>query len=1336
MTGGGFIAGSIIAKLLLDKTGWNQAIGQVVGPDAAKLKGSAQAIGQQFKDIGQQMTQAGVGLGIFGGALLGAVTTGVKAFATFDAAMTESLAIMGDVSETMRKDLVEAAREVARETTFTSAEAAKAYYYLASAGYTAAEAIQALPVMAKFAQAGMFDLATATSLLADAQSALGMRIRDDAVANMQNMVRVADVLSKANIMANASIEQFSESLTTRAGAALRLVGKDVEEGTAVLAAFADQGVKGAEAGTRLDIVLRDLQTRAIENKAVFEKYKVTVFDTSGEMRNMADVIGDLEKALAGKSDEMKRSILMEMEFSDRSVASILNLVGMSDAIRKYEAELRKAGGTTEKIARLQLQTLNAQLKLTQNAFSGLAASFGATVVPALMDVSKKVRELVDDLAALVREHPKLAAAATFTAGGLGILFTAAAGGIIILGTLLRSLGSIIQSAGTLRMIASRAFMFTFTIVGAVVALEYLRKFREDMKRLTEEGATVWEKLAFSIKEHNPFKGMTREGLGDFLKGMEEAKKGIGEVVETALPAGRNLAALFKPIAGMIFDLSGALKELGLKTRTQLTNELKIAEQALAALEKSAERTPGAIQGLKEKIAELRDQLKGTVTDTRSLKEQFDITFRSETEAQMKRMADALLIHRGKMTAAAVDRLRAEIDKLAGSLKLNLVPAADEVEKHVDRALEKLVEMALKVNSEIESSAEYTADQVAKDLEAIAAGWKKTSDEAKEAAKKAADETKKAWTETTDQMAKAFGEAFSNIIEDGLNFKNLVKDIAQGLINSLATMLGKFVSEAIKDIGNIKNALSNLASSATAAFQAMGAALAIFVAAFLILPELIRTTGELFDWLGGKWDELQATMTEETWDPREEWEKAFYIVEDAIRGVYTSIQDLNDAWSSLISYAKEAGLTSSKWLIDLIRQFREAGKYSKELNEYILSYLDTIPAALLTLVRGVDILKGALVDAAGKLKTGKDLLAALDWRKLHLKEIEERLGELGRIAVTTFYAMIASGKSWIDTVEAMAEPLALLRAKYKELGLSFVGTGLGHLFRIVGITEKYKELFEAIDSTRQILVALGDTVWLTSDAWKTLTGDIVSQFHALRHGGLSVEDSLRAMVPSLQAIVNYAAAYGFELDAQTQSLVRQAMAHGWIKEAQKTEANILVEGFNRVCDILIKIAEVLGADVSGLMTDISTTAGTFYRQSTDTVTAWKEMKGILVPFNESLEDSIALAKKLGITVSEIGHEPTPFVTTTGGGESSFGVSRYQEGGIAWTRQLAEVAEREPEVIKPLREYRSEQRPVNMTFNIRALDGADVISATRRIIIPELQKFYRHGGQIPARAIGGT
>ena len=40
-------------------------------------------------------------------------------------------------------------------------------------------------------RAGLFDLSTATDLLTDAQSALGLTIRDDAVANMENMARVS-----------------------------------------------------------------------------------------------------------------------------------------------------------------------------------------------------------------------------------------------------------------------------------------------------------------------------------------------------------------------------------------------------------------------------------------------------------------------------------------------------------------------------------------------------------------------------------------------------------------------------------------------------------------------------------------------------------------------------------------------------------------------------------------------------------------------------------------------------------------------------------------------------------------------------------------------------------------------------------------------------------------------------------------------------------------------------------------------------------------------------------------------------------------------------------------
>ena len=176
-------------------------------------------------------------------AALGVATVAsIKAFADFDAEMTKSLAIMGNVSDSLQDDMSDAAREVAKTTTFSANQAAEAYFFLASAGLDAAASIEAMPKVAKFAQAGMFDMALATDLLTDAQSALGLTIRDDAIKNMENLVRVSDVLVKANTLANASVEQFSTALTTKAGAALRALGKDVEEGVAVLAAFADQAL--------------------------------------------------------------------------------------------------------------------------------------------------------------------------------------------------------------------------------------------------------------------------------------------------------------------------------------------------------------------------------------------------------------------------------------------------------------------------------------------------------------------------------------------------------------------------------------------------------------------------------------------------------------------------------------------------------------------------------------------------------------------------------------------------------------------------------------------------------------------------------------------------------------------------------------------------------------------------------------------------------------------------------------------------------------------------------------------------------------------------------------
>ena len=349
-------------------------LGAAGASSGTKATFALRTVDSAAKKMAGSVLKAGAGLAIIGG-------LAVKSFASFDDAMTQSTAIMGDLSDDMKGKMSAAARQMARTTTFSATEAAQSFYFLASAGLDATASMMALPKVAKFAQAGMFDMALATDLLTDAQSALGLTIRNDAVANMNNMVRVSDVLVKANTLANASVQQFSEALTNKAGAAMKAVGMDIEEGVAVLAAFADQGIKSEEAGTQFGIVLRDLQTKALKNTDAFKKYNVSVFDSSGEMRNMADIVGDLEGALDGKSDATKKATLLEMGFSDKSISSMLALMGTSDAIRGYEEQLRLAGGTTEEVAEKQLTSLSAQLKLAKNNLNDVAITIGSKLAP-------------------------------------------------------------------------------------------------------------------------------------------------------------------------------------------------------------------------------------------------------------------------------------------------------------------------------------------------------------------------------------------------------------------------------------------------------------------------------------------------------------------------------------------------------------------------------------------------------------------------------------------------------------------------------------------------------------------------------------------------------------------------------------------------------------------------------------------------------------------------------------------------------------------------------------------------------------------------------------------
>lgn len=342
----------------------------------AKLTGDNRGLKQTLRDSGSRLKKfagtaqgalASIGGLVAGKILMSKINESMRGVLQFQDQFVKSTSIMIDVSEGMRAEMRDVALSMSADSKFSADQLAESYYFLASAGLDAKQQIAALGPVTEFATAGAFDLATATDLLTDAQSALGKTV-EDAAENQKNMIHLSDLLIKANTLANASAQQFSEALTNEAGQAMRQFGIEMENGIAVLAAFADQGIKGNVAGSLFGRAVR-LMIKAYQDEPdAFKKMGLQIFDASGAMRNFADIASDLERILGPLSTEQRALTLNTLGFQARTQQAILPLVGMSDAIREYEAGLRSAGGVTAQVADNQMQSLDARVNKLTNAW--------------------------------------------------------------------------------------------------------------------------------------------------------------------------------------------------------------------------------------------------------------------------------------------------------------------------------------------------------------------------------------------------------------------------------------------------------------------------------------------------------------------------------------------------------------------------------------------------------------------------------------------------------------------------------------------------------------------------------------------------------------------------------------------------------------------------------------------------------------------------------------------------------------------------------------------------------------------------------------------------------
>lgn len=372
-------------------------LGELILHINADSSGAESAIGGLSASIGTGLSgAAGLAVAAVGMAVDKTIEFGascVEAGMNFDSAMSQVAATMGVTTEEIG-NLREFALEMGSTTAFSATEAAEALNYMALAGYDADTSMKMLPNVLNLAAAGNMDLARASDMVTDAQSALGLSIEETEL--------MVDQMAKTSSTTNTSVEQLGDAFLT-VGSTAASLKIPTDEMAQTLGILADNGIKGSEAGTKYRNMLLSLSNPTDKAKEQLDALGISVFDSSGEMKSMEEIIGELNVALDGMTDEQKTQAIGAI-FNKTDLAAV-NALLATDKERWTEVAgaIDECQGAAEKMANTQLDNLEGDVTLFKSALEGLQIAISDGVTPALRDFVQFGTEELDKLRVAFQE---------------------------------------------------------------------------------------------------------------------------------------------------------------------------------------------------------------------------------------------------------------------------------------------------------------------------------------------------------------------------------------------------------------------------------------------------------------------------------------------------------------------------------------------------------------------------------------------------------------------------------------------------------------------------------------------------------------------------------------------------------------------------------------------------------------------------------------------------------------------------------------------------------------------------------------------------------------------
>lgn len=375
--------------------------------------GKLQNAGSGLVSVGQNMALMTAPIAV-GFAAVG------KIAGDFENSMQRLQAISGATGEQFEQ-LRNQAKELGSTTEFSAKQAGDAQNFLAMAGFEVNEVVEAMPGLLDLATAGQLDLARAADISSNVLTGYGFEAKDIGYVN--------DIMAKTATSANTNISQLGEAMKYAAPIA-KSAGLSFTEASTIIGKLSDAGIQGSMAGTSLRGALSRLLKPTKETTETLNRLGITTLDSSGNMRSLITILGDLEASGASTAD-------MLTIFGQEAGTGMSALLGQgSDSLQELKEKLDGAEGSATKMADTMRGGLQGQMASMQSALEGLAIAIADTGLLNMMSLG------IDLLTKVVQAAAQLPTPILTIVTALGVVAIAIPPILIGVGSLISAIASI------------------------------------------------------------------------------------------------------------------------------------------------------------------------------------------------------------------------------------------------------------------------------------------------------------------------------------------------------------------------------------------------------------------------------------------------------------------------------------------------------------------------------------------------------------------------------------------------------------------------------------------------------------------------------------------------------------------------------------------------------------------------------------------------------------------------------------------------------------------------------------------------------------------------------